>query len=288
MRGIGDLVYRTQKLRLSEVQLVKETDNGRVMVCEDLNSAERVRYSVYETHDHDIIARLHRVYSASRNISSDTEINYFSDAGQFLVFYPYVEQRPISSFYMGKHMDINLCETICKNYIITCMTSELPWPVLYLAISQGQVNMARDGSVFLSYVMDLSDVDENITERDCVKLCADDMISMLMQKEEKLKWDLRDLLLMKQERLAFSSFVELYRDVDLVSGRHAKRGLLRRLMVWFEDNKDRMFRIFLTICVILLIFTLITFLTNAIFGDVPWLRFFIRSFEKIGEESLVQ
>ena len=281
-------MYRTSNMQFAEVQLVQENGSSRVMVCEDINSPERTRYSVFVTEDHDIIARLHRVYSEAKNLSPDTEINYFSDGGRFLVYYTYVAARPIKDFYMGRNLPISQCETVCKNYIIACMTCELPWQVLYLAISQGHVNMARDGSVYLSYSIDLSEVDESINERDCVGLVTEALVSMLSQKEESVKWELRDLLKKKLERKAFISFAQLYRDVDIASGRHKKGGIFRRLMVWFDDNKDRLFRIFLTICVILLVFTLITFLTNAIFGDVPWLRLFIRSFERIGEESLVQ
>ena len=282
------MVYKTQKMRLNEVQLISENEVGRVMVCEDISSTERTRYAVYETTDHDIVAKLHRIYQDAVNISTDTGIHYFSDGGRLLVFYPFVEARPISRFYMGRHLSLEAGEDVCKSYIISCMTAELPWPVLYLAVKQGQVNIARDGTVFMSYSLDLSEVDDSITERDCVKLCANEMIALLDQKEARIKWDLRDLLKMKRERGAFNTFAELYRDVDMVSGKHAKRGLLRYLAVWFEENRDRLFRIFLTICVILLIFTVITFLTNAIFGDVPWLRLFIKSFERIGEESLVQ
>ena len=36
------------------------------------------------------------------------------------------------------------------------------------------------------------------------------------------------------------------------------------------------------------IFVLASLLTQAIFGNVPWLRFFIRSFNVIGTESLLQ
>ncbi|MCR5098827.1 MAG: hypothetical protein K6B14_07765, partial [Lachnospiraceae bacterium] len=61
------MVYKTQNMRLNEVQLISENDTGRVMVCEDINSSERTRYSVYETHDHDVIARLHRIYQNAVN-----------------------------------------------------------------------------------------------------------------------------------------------------------------------------------------------------------------------------
>ncbi len=275
-------------MQLVEVQLITENESSRVMICEDQNSAEHTRYSVFVTTDHDIIATLHRIYNAAKNISTDTAIHYFSDGGQFLVFYPYVPARPVSRFYMGVNMPVSQCELVCKNYIISCMTSELPYPILYLALKQGQANIARDGSIYLSYAFDLSEADESITETDCVRLLSQDLINMLDQKDARLNWELRELLKRKHERLAFSSFAQMYRDVDIASGRSTKGGFFRRLLLWFDDNKDRLFKVFLTICIILLVFTIITFLTNAIFGDVPWLRLFIRSFERIGEESLVQ
>ena len=275
-------------MRLSEVQLISENEHGRVIVCEDLSSREHIRYAVYVTSEHDTIAALHRVYSQARNLSSDTELKYFSDGGDFLVVFPYVAARPMSRFYMGRELPMNECENISKNYIIACMTAELPWQVLYLVLSQGQVNIARDGSVYFSYSIDFSELDESITERDCVRLCASDLITMFSQKPSNIKWDLRELLQRKSERASFSRFTELYRDVDIASRQSGKKGFFRRLAVWFSDHKDQIFRILLILAIILVVFTLITFLTNAIFGDVPWLRLFIRSFERIGLESLVQ
>ena len=282
------MVYHSQKMNLSEVQLVSENESGRVTVCEDLASPERTRYSVFITSDHEIIARLHRAYNNANNISPDSELNYFSDQGEYLVVYPYVPARPLSRFYMGRDLPIPKCEEIVKNYIITCLATNLPWQVLYLVLSQGLVNMARDGSVYLSYTMDLSLLDEDITESDCVGLCVGDILRMLSQKPNNIRWDLRALLVKRNERQAFNKFTDLYHDYEVVAGRHSKRGLIRRIILWFEENKDQLFRVLLVISIILVVFTLVTFLTNAIFGDVPWLRFFIRSFERIGTQSLVQ
>ncbi|MBO6215508.1 MAG: hypothetical protein J6N76_08225 [Lachnospiraceae bacterium] len=282
------MVYHSRNLRLSEVQLVSENESGKVVVCEDLGSPERTRYSVYVTEDHEIIARLHRIYEKAKNIPEDTQIHYFSDGGKFLIVNPYVAARPLRRFYMGQNMPIPKCEEICKNYIIACMTADLPWPLLYLAMSQEQVNISRDGSVYLSYLMDLSLADESIVEGDCVRLLVSDFVFMFQQKPANLRWDLRQLILRRNERAVFSKFTEIYRDVDIASGRSGKGGLLRRFAIWVEENKDRMFRVLLIISIILVVFTLVTFLTNALFGDVPWLKLFIRSFERIGTESLLQ
>ncbi len=280
--------YHSQGMRLSEVQLISENEYGRVTVCEDLSSSERTRYAVYITDDHEIISKLHRVYHNATNIPSDTEISYFSDQGHFLVVFPYVPARELLKFYMGSTMPIPECEEVFKNYVITCMTSNLPWPVLYLALSQSQVNVARDGSVYLSYSFDLSGLNEEIKEGDCVALCVRDLMDMLSQKPANIRWDLRELLTKRSKRAVFTRFTELYRDIEVASGRNRKGGFFRRILLWFSDNKDQLFRVFLTISIILVIFTIVTFLTNAIFGDVPWLRLFIRSFERIGTQSLTE
>lgn len=282
------MVYQAQSMRLNEVQLISESEDGKVVICEDIHSQERTRYSVFVTEDHDIIARLHRVYSNAKNISADTDIRYYSDGGKFLVVYPYVAPRPMARFYMGKDMPLNECEDISRNFIIACMTAELPWAVLYLALKQKQINIARDGSVYLSYAIDLSEVDESVGESDCVQCCAKELVEMFSQKPSDLKWNLRELLEKKSEHTSFSTFTELYRDVNVASSQSMPKGFFKKLQVWFEEHRDRLFRILLIISIILAVFTLITLLTNAIFGDVPWLRLFIRSFDRIGLESLVQ
>ena len=282
------MVYHTQSMELSEIQLISENESGRVVVCEDLASAERTNYTVYVTSDHEIIARMHRAYNDAKNLSPETTLSYDSDGGMYLIIYPYVPSRPLLRFYMGKSMPVDQCEEVIKNYIVMCLTAELPWSVLYLAVTQEQVDIARDGSVYLSYAMDLSEVNEEITEKDCVGAVVTDLLTMMAQKEDNVRWDLRTLLEMRSKRAHFYRFTDLYRDVEIASNKKRKAGFFRRLALWFSENKDRLFRILLTISIILVVFTIVTFLTNALFGDVPWLRFFIRSFERIGTESLVQ
>ena len=42
------------------------------------------------------------------------------------------------------------------------------------------------------------------------------------------------------------------------------------------------------VCVLLILVVIASFVTQAIFGDIPWLRFFFNSFKTIGTESLLQ
>ena len=44
----------------------------------------------------------------------------------------------------------------------------------------------------------------------------------------------------------------------------------------------------LWVCILLVLLVIASFVTQAIFGDIPWLRFFFNAFKKIGTESLLQ
>ena len=96
------------------------------------------------------------------------------------------------------------------------------------------------------------------------------------------------MLQKKIRRESYSRFIELYRDLDIAGVSKDKKGLFVSLHAWFIRNRDRLFRVLLVVSMILLIFTLVTLLTNALFGDVPWLRLFTRSFERIGLETLTK
>ncbi len=136
-------------------------------------------------------------------------------------------------------------------------------------------------------MFDLSEIDETKTERDCVVACAKILLHLLDVRVAQ-KADSFILLSKKSHRESYTHFTELYKDIDVAAAHSRKRNIIAALRYWFLDNKDRLFRVLIVICVVLVIFTLVSIFTNAIFGEVPWLRMFIRSFEVIGLESLLQ
>jgi hypothetical protein len=135
--------------------------------------------------------------------------------------------------------------------------------------------------------MDLADFDEAITETDCVQECAKILLEIL---EPKANHRANSYILLKKkiDRNTYYHFTELYKDVRAAMVPKRGGGILLRLRVWLARNKDTIFHVLFRVSVVLAIFVIVTFLTNLIFGDVPWLRLFIRSFERIGLESLTQ
>ncbi len=266
---------------------IKKTAANEVMICEDTVDTAGGKCTVLAVNDHRILHRLIDIYDSREDIPQEDEPQILSGEGRSFVVYPYVQERPMDDFYMGGAMTLQECEEVCINLIIACMTSNLPWPVLFLVLKQHEIQLAKDRSVHLSYRLDLTELDDTIGESECAVECARILLTLL---ESKASSKAKSYLLLKKktEKYSYSSFKELYKDVEIAAEPDKKHGIIAVLKAWFNRNKPILFRILLWISIILAVFVIITFLTNLIFGDVPWLRLFIRSFEKIGLESLLQ
>ena len=265
----------------------KRTSANEVMICEDTRDTAGGKCTILAVDDHKILHRFIDIYDSREDIPEEAEPLIISEEGRSYVVYPYVQERPMVDFYMGNAMPLKECEEVCVNLIISCMTSNLPWPVLFLVLKQREIQLARDRGVHISYKLDLTDLDDSIGESECAVECARILLELLEPKAaNKAKSYL--LLKKKTEKYSYGSFKELYKDVEIAAEPDRKRGIIAAFKAWFNRNKGNLFRILLWVSIILALFVIITFLTNLIFGDVPWLRLFIRSFEKIGLESLLQ
>ena len=274
-------------MQLKNLSVVKRSSTGEVRICEDVNSKTGNRYTVLVLHDHDIVHSVLETYDHAKSyIEEPTYVDMFSDEGKFFMVFPYIPERPLMKFYMGGSLTLRECEDICVNLIIACMTSNLPWPILYLLLVQREIQLSQDHLVQFSYNLDLTEFDPTIGESACVVECAKLLIELLEAKVNR-RANSYFLLTKKIDRQSYDYFKDLYKDLKIAREPIRKGGILLRLKLWYMRNKDTLFYVLLRICIVLALFVLITFLTNLIFGDVPWLRLFIRSFEKIGLESLV-
>lgn len=283
------MIYQSQNMRLKTVRLIVRNEVNEIQVCENLNDSAKGRYVVIVVKDHDVLKRFIELNEQAPEVQESVLVDCFSCEGQYLIVYPYKNERPLERFYVGTAMSLAQSEEVCINLIIACMTSNLPWPLLYLVLTQQQVHIARDNSVYLSYAMDLAKLDMETGERDCVVECAKLLLQILSPKVGRgRKANSYVLLTKKIGKRAYERFRDLYKDLELAAVQQKKKGWRLRLRIWFESNRDTLFRVILVISIALAIFVVLTFLTNLIFGDVPWLRVFIRSFDKIGLESLLQ
>lgn len=281
------MIYQSQKMRLKTIRVIEQTPVNDILICQDQNAAEEGLYTVLAVHDHEIVKKILTVYGQSEYEMKSSCIDSFSDQGVFLLVYPYYRERSLERFYMGTTYTLSECEDVCINTILTCISAELPYPLLYLILEQKQLQLARNHNVYLEYMINLETLDPEITERDCVVQCAKILRELLEPKaaQKAVSYQLLDKKIAKK---SYHRFTELYKDVRIAAVSKNKNGLLGRLRAWFLRNRDRLFKILLWVSVILLLLVVVSFVTQAIFGDIPWLRLFFNGFKKIGTESLLQ
>ena len=278
--------FQSQKMQLVSVRLVLRNEINEVHVCRNLIDKSQGLYTVIYVKDHSYVKRFLTVCEQTEK-KEDFFVDCFSDGENQVIVFPYVKERELDSFYRPDMLTLSECEDICINTIIACMSSTLPWPILYLILSQRQLHLSRDGSVYLGYFIDLTDLDVNANERDCTVQCASILLELLRPKEGRQANSLK-LLDKKVVKASYSRFVELYKDIRISAVPKEKVGFIRRFFRRIGGNKDGLFRLLLWISIILASFVILSFLSQLIFGDVPWLRLFINSFDKIGTESLLQ
>ena len=278
--------FQSQKMNLVSVRLVLRNEVNEVHICRNIIDKSEGLYTVIYVKDHSYVKNFLTVCEQTRGEESFF-IDCFSDGENQVIVFPYVKERPLKSFYRPDILSLSECEDICINTIIACMSTRLPWPILYLALSQGQLNLSRDGSVYTGYMIDMKELDITHTEKDCTVQCAKLLLEMLRPKAGRHANSLK-LLEKKVAKESYVRFVELYKDIRIAAVPKEKTGFIEGIRLWFVRNKDGLFRLLLWISIVLAAFVVISFLTQLVFGEVPWLRIFINSFDRIGTESLKQ
>ncbi len=131
-------------MHLATVRVVLRNEVNEVSICEDVDNPGRDLYTVIDVTDHEKVRQFLNIYEVGSDEVKTRNMQYFSDEGKYRIVYPYVRERQINRFYRGDVMTLAEIEEICKNLIISCMTSDLPWPILYMALTQNQVHLAAD------------------------------------------------------------------------------------------------------------------------------------------------
>lgn len=279
------MIYEARGMQLNTVRIVRKNPVNDVLICKDLNSDTGSLYTLLLIRDHRIVKLLLEVLEQGGEEKNGACVATFSWNGDFCVVFPYKAERPLRAFYAGEYFTLSKCEDICIHLILACMTESVPYPVLYLMLQQEQLHLAKDGTVFMSYQLDLTELDTEITERDCVVQCAKLLLELLNPKASQ-KAVSYTLLKKKIEKRSYNEFSELYKDIRVAAVSKEKIRIRTRISAWIRAYKDMLFRILLCICVFLSIIVLTTFLAQLFFGDAPWLRLFSNSFKVIGTENL--
>ena len=279
------MIYQSENMTYYSVMDVFKGKLNDVVICETLNDGRSSYFTVLVIKKHSMVKRLIKLIEQSDK-GNDFCIESFWSENNFCIVFDYVKERKLSEFYMAGENTLETCEEICISLLIQCMISKLPYPILYLVLTQNQIHLLKDNSVALGYSIDLEELDENCTEANCAMQCAI-LIRGLLEKKANKKNISYKLLIKKIPKQRYFTFRELYKDILLSSSVVKKRGLKNKISDKLARNYDTIFRVILTVSIILAVITIIVILSEAIMGDIPILRLFYNSFEKIGTESLI-
>lgn len=281
------MIYQSQKMKLEAVRIVQQNVANDIIICRNISSAAKSLYTLLVIKDHQVARLYLDIFEHATPGARDSYIESFSSGNSLCMVFEYKQERPLHTFYMGTAYSAEYCEKVCNSVLIACMTSKLPYPLLYLALCQKQLHLSEDSTVFIGYQLDLRGLDAGRNERDCVVKCAEILLELLspIASQKHISYQ---LLSKKRMRKSYEHFAELYKDMKLTEVPKNRRGLMQKIKIWFNRTNNVLFRILLIICVMLLIFMIASIVSQLIFGDVPWLRLLFNGFEFIGTESLSQ
>lgn len=193
---------------------------------------------------------------------------------------PWEVRRPLKKFWGIQGKGGGECRRICREIVSMCMTSQLPYPLLYRALEEDMINIRKDGALYFSYGFSLDGLRHTCTEQDCVQACVRILLEILAGGDKKEN-RLMQLLEKKLDRKRYRTFLELYRDLR----RPQKR---RRKKKWrlSERWKKRFFRTAAVCAGILAVFILIMLVSQLVLGRIPFLNIFGAPLNQIGTETL--
>lgn len=286
------MIYYAQNMELEVISRVFCGSVNDVAVCRNRLSASGTPYTLLAVHDRECARRLLTVLDECPRSGESSCLMRFSQNETMLFLFPYREERKFSAFAAGQMTSLEAGEAICISLVMECLSANLPWPLLYLVLEQDCVQIAKDNTIYFTMILDLKDLEPARTERNCVSSCARLLLDLLAgpvagggrRRRRKLKSF--ELIRKKTAKNAYTGFPELYQDIKLTALPQVKSSLRSRFSIFWRNNRDRLFRILLFLCVLLAAAAAVILVSQLIFGDVPLLRLFRHTFDVIGTENL--
>ncbi len=281
------MIYESGKMRLLVVATKSIGEVNDVYICRDLLSPGGILYTVIVVHQHEVVRDILSLFSLSDRKGEQILIDDFSSGDKHVYVFPFHKERPLFDFYEGDALTLSQCEDICISTILACITSDLPYPILYLLLKNNMLNLSSDRSVFFSYELDLKDLDMNIGESECADICASILLKLLEPKSGQ-KATSYYLLQKKTDNGSYHRFTDLYRDITIAAVTKKKITPWFLFKLWVKRNADTIIGILFWISLILAIFALSIILSRFFLGGNSWFRLLFNTFKKIGTENLVQ
>lgn len=272
------MILNTKSRQLSCIQVVCNNETNAACVCKTADGGTVAYYTVL----------LVKNRTVARKMLKTNEYECFSHQDSLCFLFPYSEPRTITRYYLSvvEHRCGNR-EKIWKDLVVSCMTSGIAWPLMYLILNQEQVSLAGDGSIYFGYLLNLEEYTEEITEAMCANRCAKLLLELLRQEQKQHDLGI-SLLTAKLSKGCYQGFLELLSDIQMVTAIGEKESVKAKLKRQVEKQKDKAFRVLVGTSVVLVVLVIIMLLMKLFLGDVSLFDIFRQSIKEIGTESLLQ
>lgn len=148
----------------------------------------------------------------------------FSVGDSYCIRAPYVKRRGIVDYVFTVAEGFDQIVDVCREMVRRCILTELPDAIKYLMVKERKLNVQEDGGVYFTYDLDLTDLDENVTEKECARECGY-LIEELVGDEKYAEFISVKLLREKNSRGGYESYRDIILDVNNMKylGRVPKR-----------------------------------------------------------------
>lgn len=278
------MIYETGTRRLLSVYEALHGKGNDVVICREAGTDIISYTTVWVIKDHTLAKAVLQCFYEGKRKAGQPYLESFSSGSDFCLTFPYYPERPLMHFYTGA-IPIKKRRSIRLELIEVCLTCGLPFPILYLMLSQEQMNLETDNRIRFQYLVDLEGFDLDIGESECAAVCAE-LLLRLFEEEEGKEVIGYDLLHIKLQKERYMTFIDLYKDIKLVSYDKSRKNWFNILKESANRYKDRIFRMMLAAGIGLAAVAVFLLVSQLIFGEIPLLRLFSDSFHVIGTENL--
>lgn len=280
------MVLKIDNMSLDVVRIVIENEINDVYICRDENAVSETYYTLIYIKNHETARDFLDAFE-SCDSSKTVLIKNFAYQNAFCFLFDYRRERNLEEFYMGKTFSVYRCEEICLRIVLECISTGIPYPLLYEILKQKQINMSKDNSIYFNYQIDLTDFDKKRDEHDCVIKCAI-IIKELLKIHEGTNSISYNLLNKKIPKNSYVTFNELYKDIKLSVTPDKEAGIISRIKRFLNKHRLFFFNMFIFMCIVVAILAFMVFFSQIVFRDTPIYRLFINTFKTIGTETMLQ
>lgn len=272
---------------LKPVRMVNEFDAGEITVCKSVEDGGF--YTIIRVRER--AAKLLFVEADAKMCENGGEYAFSSlesDGGALAVTLPYVPPRKMVDFAAPSCSSVEEKTALCLRLVRACMSSGIPWWLLYLCLTRENVQLCASGAVKFDMLIDLDNIDAEKNERDCARRCGALVreVLELMSETEKRRSNAYAMVQKNERNDSYTTLRQLYRNLEAVY-MHPSRSLpLNIIFDWCKTHMPLLLKAFRVAAVVFTLVLAATLLKSLVFSDVSFPSFRYEGLDRIGEINL--